>query len=486
MGHACAKGFPIEYEEAIAGRLNGKWRPNHANTTAPAKETTGSEVDEESNNSVNGKPQQMKPQVHKFEDDDFINSLLGRANAAGGNQERLTASLAAAPDVHDDGDSEASEDDGKIHRLLGGPFPAKSSIAPVSMQDAMLDFMNGREREKLTQPQKLDPRSKSGGDGPLGMASLKAMGHSEQVVRAVARLGVPLPSTRKEDEVYGTLDAIVDDVLGVPHSRRPKGWQQRPSIVDSEAALTGKIPDMIFEDGRRGPPLHLSAQRESIREKQLAQVLETNVSVPDSGRPSLVGRPSVVGRASWSAGATKPYLGNVLDGWSSIDGDEAGDKQQALPDQAAKILPEIDTLGALGAGAAGGVPRSHLGSAATASPQQPAPAPRGSFGKAMGMLRGATPRNSFGTGTTTAARDSSDASAQRPTIGGMPAAPRDGSGAAGTALLRGSLRPASTAAAQNIFGGPLPHVHPGAQQVEVSQRVADANRPSPKRKAQAR
>merc|ERR1712008_549979 len=66
----------------------------------------------------------------------------------------------------------------------------------------------------------------------------------------------------------------------------------------------------------------------------------------------------------------------------------AGSKQQALLDPTARILPEINTLGALGAGAAGTVPKSHLGSAAPTAQPQPQAAPRGSFGKAMGMLLG--------------------------------------------------------------------------------------------------
>merc|ERR1719195_209488 len=141
------------------------------------------------------------------------------------------------------------------------------------------------------------------------MASLKAMGHSEQVVKAAARLGVPLPSTKEEDEAYGTLDAYIDDVLGVPDSKRPKEWRQRASILDSEAALGGQLPDIIFGDGRRGPALDPSARRDSTRETQLAQVSETNVSVPDSGRPSLTGRPSTAGGTSHGVGATAPYLG---------------------------------------------------------------------------------------------------------------------------------------------------------------------------------
>jgi len=488
MGHACARGLPNEYEEAIAGRLNGKWQPKRANKTAPAKEPTDSENVIENNQDVKGKPQQTEAQARQLEDDDFVNNLLRRANA-GGSEERVAAAIAAAPEVHDDGDSDVSEDDGKVQRLLGGAFPASSSTAPVAVQDAMLELMNGRER--LAQPQQLELKHMDlsankkcpGSHGTSGLASLKAMGHSEQVVRAAARLGVLLPSTKEEDEAYGSLDAYVDDLLDIPHSQRPKGWQQRPSIVDSEAALTGREPAIIFGDGRRGPALDPAAQRESMREKQLAQVLETNVSVPDSGRPSLVGRPSVAGRPSWTAGATAPYLGNVLDGWASIDGEEAETKNQAPPDPAVRILPEINTLGALGvgAGAAGEVSRSHPGNeTAPAAMQQPAAGPRGSFGKAMGMLRGAAPQNSFGTGKAPSVQDSSGASAQRATFGGMPSAPRDSSGGAGTALPRGSLRPTSTAAAQ---GGTS---YPGSQQVEVSQRVADASRPAPKRKAQAR
>merc|ERR1712204_25346 len=103
-----------------------------------------------------------------------------------------------------------------------------------------------------------------------------------------------------------------------------------------------------------------------------------------------------------------------------------------------------------------------------------------------GILRGAAPRNTWGAGTATAAQDSSTASGQGAAAGGMPMAPRDSSGGAGTALPRGSLRPVSTAAAQGTFGAPPPHVHPGSQQVEVSQRVANASHPAPKRKAQLR
>lgn len=479
MGAACARGLPTEYEEAIAGRLNAqaaRWSPKRANKTAPAKETLESEISFESKNTVEGTLHQPEPKVQTtLDDDDFINSLLRRANA-GGNEERLAAAIAAAPETPDGEDSEVSEDDGKLQRLLGGPFPASSSTAPVAVQDAMLELMSGRET--LSQPQQLENRDrsrKSGGDGRSGMASLKAMGHPEQVVRAAARLGAVLPSTKTEDDTYSTLDAYVDDALGIPHSSRPKGWQQRPSIVESEAALKGRQPEIIFEDGRRGPSIDPLAQRETMREKQLAQVLQTNVSVPDSGRPSLVGRKSLAprsstGRPSFINGATAPYLSNVLDGWATIDGDEAGSKQQALPDPAARILPEINTLGELGGSAAGGVPRSHLGSdAVPVAPQQPASAPRGSFGKAMGMLRGAAPRNSFGSGTTTAAQESSGAAAQR-TIGGMtmvglPKAPRDSSGGAGE---------------------PPTHENLGSQQVGVPQRMSELGRPAPKRKAQFR
>merc|ERR1719343_1650798 len=107
MGHACAK-VPTEYEETIDGRLNGKWRSKRVNKTAPAKETQGSKVDVESSSGEKGKLQQSGPQVHQLNDDDFIHSLLRRANS-GGEQERLAAAIAAAPEVHD-GDNEACEE----------------------------------------------------------------------------------------------------------------------------------------------------------------------------------------------------------------------------------------------------------------------------------------------------------------------------------------------------------------------------------------
>ncbi|CAJ1370651.1 unnamed protein product [Effrenium voratum] len=55
------------------------------------------------------------------------------------------------------------------------------------------------------------------------------------------------------EEPYGLLDEYVDDLLGIPAKDRPS-WQ-RPSWKETQGDLSAKVPQMVREDGSRGPAL---------------------------------------------------------------------------------------------------------------------------------------------------------------------------------------------------------------------------------------
>ncbi|CAJ1370650.1 unnamed protein product [Effrenium voratum] len=81
------------------------------------------------------------------------------------------------------------------------------------------------------------------------------------------------------EEPYGLLDEYVDDLLGIPAKDRPS-WQ-RPSWKETQGDLSAKVPQMVREDGSRGP------------------ALATPEKLPSSS-----------------------YMAGVLSGWAAIDSDK--------------------------------------------------------------------------------------------------------------------------------------------------------------------
>jgi len=164
------------------------------------------------------------------------------------------------------------------------------------------------------------------GPGPAGGAGKSAPSRSSGPARAAgpspatvhaARHGVPLPAAEEDDEAYGLLDEYVDDLLGIPQARRPNDWK-RPSIKDTEASLQGATPQIIFGDGRRGPPKEAMPPRESLQEEL------GPMEVPRDQRPSLVPPPGATAAAG--ARGSTPYMSGVITGWASIDAQAVNQK----------------------------------------------------------------------------------------------------------------------------------------------------------------
>ena len=65
------------------------------------------------------------------------------------------------------------------------------------------------------------------------------------------------------DEAYGLLDEYVDDLLGIPWQDRPGAWS-RPSWQETARASGMSMPEMVMEDGSRGPALQTLPPRENL------------------------------------------------------------------------------------------------------------------------------------------------------------------------------------------------------------------------------
>lgn len=325
MGMACVKALPTEHEDILGRRA----KKNQLKQQQAVKDEA--DLDE----AGAATPRAQKPK--KREEPNLIADILKRAKA-GSEQDRLAAALAAAPDAADENSSSGGEQEAggpSLELLLGGP--ASESYSSAARPKVLAPPAGRAPHGSLSTASRL----------PQAVESLKALGHSERIVRAAARLGVPLPSTKEEDEKYGFIDEYIDDLLGVPPSKRPADWK-RPTASETEAALRGLPPSIIYEDGRHGPPREVimrprEYEHEYLQDKKLAQVLETDVQVPTSGRPSLTGRPSLLGgqRSTLGGQEVPDYLSAVINGWATIDAEApGGDGAPSAAD--ARLLPPLD------------------------------------------------------------------------------------------------------------------------------------------------
>mmetsp|Transcript_24367 Transcript_24367/g.56627 ORF Transcript_24367/g.56627 Transcript_24367/m.56627 type:complete len:303 (+) Transcript_24367:81-989(+) len=167
------------------------------------------------------------------------------------------------------------------------------------------------------------PRSGSSGKLPKDMSQVSAA-----AVRAAAQAGVPLPLAGDEDDEYGHVDNYVDDLLGTPMKDRPEEWRNRSIEAAAEAALSAEMPNIIFANGRKGPPLEAKPEMPRLKEQEPIEM-----SYPDPSQLST---------------QVSPYLNGVLTGWATVD------------------LPALDSKGA--DGPAEGVK--------TAAPADPRPQPK--------------------------------------------------------------------------------------------------------------
>ncbi|CAE7838230.1 Eif3g [Symbiodinium necroappetens] len=107
----------------------------------------------------------------------------------------------------------------------------------------------------------------------------------------------PLVDGASQDtEAYGLLDEYVDDLLGIPWQDRPVSWS-RPSWQETAHASGMSMPEMVMEDGSRGPALQTLPPRENLL---------STATATSSGEPL---QPVLA----------TPYLAGVLNGWAEID-----------------------------------------------------------------------------------------------------------------------------------------------------------------------
>jgi len=424
MGLLCSKGFPKEYEDIIAGVR--KKQPKTGENNAPViEEVTAAE------------PPAPKPVVQQRKEDVLINNLLQRAKA-GGEEERIAAAMAAAPEVDasdlrseasevsnndermqrlkkmlgnrgssssnivppaaDDDDDETQAFDRREHlrklqALLGTTGPASSSNAPPPVVEEAIDTAAtySASRPVITGPAEFDARRSPVNTGPSELDTLKAQGHSEEVVREAARLGLTLPSTAstaEEDKAYGAIDVHIGDMLGAPADRRPAAWERQPDSGRPSLEGPGSGRPSFTNRPSLGP-----SQRPSL----------------EGGRPSLEGgRPSVT-----------RYMGTVIGDWESRETNTAypGRLQRDLSD-----ISEVDATDVSGA-RAGRLSLQPSNAADAASTVSALAASRDSFGTLAGSplqrTPGAESRSSFGNSKPTLRSVTEFAGAQRNSFGGL-------------------------------------------------------------------
>lgn len=284
MGLGCGKAFLPTEDDVVLGSRQQRRDSPRAKENAKAE---GGAAPETSPAHEEGQPSQTsKKNAKKKEDADPVAELLKRAKA-GGTEEKVAAALAASPKADAEDDSDGETDQRLFMKLLGG---SGSPTAAAPAASARASAPNGAASQGPTAASSSSSR-----------ASIPA-GYSVAAMRAAARAGVPLPlAGEREEEAYGLLDEYVDDLLGVPEAQRPSD-RKRPA---AEASFRGTTPDIIYNDGRRGPPLQSMPGLEE----------DSPAKVPADPRPSLVPPPG----SKAAPKTSDEFMSGVIHGWASID-----------------------------------------------------------------------------------------------------------------------------------------------------------------------
>ncbi|CAE7232322.1 unnamed protein product [Symbiodinium natans] len=133
----------------------------------------------------------------------------------------------------------------------------------------------------------------AGRQAPRSRAAPKATADPAEPLQASQNSPQSSPDSQ---EAYGLLDEYVDDLLGIPPKDRPVSWS-RPSWQETALASgMSEMPEMVLEDGSRGPALPSLPLRETLQSEPASSSREPAQPVPAT-----------------------PYLAGVLNGWAVID-----------------------------------------------------------------------------------------------------------------------------------------------------------------------